>query len=219
MMSPGLRNGGTCAENYLNGNAKKVPIGKIGHRDSIKSAQLELANHDHENNLLNSKPMPKKIVSPSNSESNKRNVLSLDSSMGRRELRRVAAESGCARRRSQRYGSERSFSSQSSELMVSRNSAPSPGSLQSCSPRSSQPDNRVGSRGLWGKVRQAYAPTATELQDARPLPKLATFTQLWNLIFEIVRDNEMLELDEPDPRLWWRKVFINLRKVHGKGEH
>ncbi|XP_067928246.1 nucleosome assembly protein 1-like 1 isoform X2 [Watersipora subatra] len=195
-------------ESYMSANGS---LQSLGRKNSLKSVQLQLANYDHENNLLNSKPMPKKIISPSQSlnagirESN------------RKELRRAATMASIGREKLTTHGSERSYSTHSSDrLTVSRPSL-SPCSAQSRSPIEGMTLRQgQGGKALWGKLRQRYAPTSIALEQEPPVPKLATFTQLWEIILSTVRENEMLELDEPDPRLWWRKMFISLRKKHGK---
>lgn len=189
----------------------------LGRQNSLKNVQLQLANYDHENNLLNSKPMPKKILPPQH-YSQFRNGGTIDCNGNRKELRRAATMSTIAHAKLMRQGSERSYSTQSSDHLSNSRISVSPGSGPSRGLGESTPNHRPASGALWGKVRHKYAPSAVTLGNEPPMPKLATFTQLWDAVFEIVKENGMLELDEPDPRLWWRKVLANLRNRHGKGK-
>lgn len=196
----------------------KIQIGKLGHRNSLKNVQLELANFDHENNILNSKPMPKKIISPTHPHQFKR-TLPVDyrpvngELKPHKELRRAATMSSIQQERKIRNGSVKSASSHgsTSDRQSLSSAGPSRASPETATPL------RLGGKGLWGKVQQHYTPKTLQLRDEPPVPKLATFAKLWEVIFQTVKDNDMLELDEPDPRLWWRKVFVNMRRRHGKG--
>lgn len=210
----------------------RVQIGKQGpaqQQTSLKSVQLQLAKDDHENNVLNSRPMPKRIsVSQSHTQQELRqSTLPLVNGGNRKELRRAATMSTiAAHERLSRTTSGGSYSSHSSGHL-SPPSAYHPASISPASRQSRSPlDNQsphinmapgTANRNLWGKVRQQYAPTALELRGQPPAPKLTRITDLWETISETVRENGMLELDEPDPRMWWRKVFVSLRKRHGKG--
>ena len=193
-------------------------VSTLGRENSLKSVQLQLAHHDRDNNILNSKPVPKKIQPPTAQYFSSKNKVSTECN-GRREMRRAATMSSIGYDKLMRRGSERSFSNHSSEHLSMSRPSLSPSSGPSRSPIdnvSTYP--RQGGKALWGRVRQHYAPRTTALRNEPPVPKLATFTELWNTIFDIVRENEMLNLDEPDPRLWWRKVFMNMRRRHGKGK-
>lgn len=205
---------------HIGNSSSAVSIGVLGRQNSFKNVQLQLANYDHENNLLNSKPVAKKLVAHTQTDSKKKEVLPQDFNGNRKQLRRALTMTNIGHERVPRDGSERSYSTHSSDhISYSSRSCISPASRSPMTENLTSGVIKHGtSKALWGKVRQQYAPTSVELGNAPPLPKLATFTHLWELIFGIVRDNEMLELDEPDPRLWWRKVFVNLRKRHGKGE-
>lgn len=194
---------------YEPNGVSPVQIGKLGHTKSLKNVQMELASYDHENNLLNSKPMPKKIIPPAHPTILKKKSLPLDygSTNGeqRKELRRAATMSQITYERKIRNGSVKSASSHGSHYSdrQSPDAAPPP---------------RMGGKSLWGKVQQHYTPKTQQLRDEPPLPKLAQFAKLWEVIFQTVSDNDMLELEEADPRAWWRKVFVNLRRRHGKGK-
>lgn len=190
----------------------------LGRQNSLKSVQLQLANFDHENNILNSKPMPKKILPQQYYQDSRR---APDCNGNRKELRRAATMSTISQSGFTRQGSEKSYSTHSSDHLSVTRPSNSPNSGPSRSPIDSHAamPHKLGSKVLWGKVRQQYAPTALTLDNEPPMPKLATFTQLWDTIFSIVKENGMLDLDEPDPRLWWRKVFLNLRHRHGKGKN
>ena len=195
----------------------KFQVGKSG-RNSLKNVQLELANYDHENNILNSKPMPKKIVSPTHPHEFKRTLpvdyrLTNGDLKQHKELRRAATMSTITYERKIRNGSVKSASSHGS---ASDRQSLSPAGPSRASPEAAMPP-RLGGKALWGKVQQHYTPKTLQLRDEPPVPKLATFAKLWEVIFQTVRENDMLELDEPDPKLWWRKVFVNLRRRHGKG--
>lgn len=213
----------------LNGHSKPA-----NPKHSLRMVQLELANHDHENNLLNSKPVPKKSSSLQDTSQQRFNgslqkrpsVGILRGNSGElhfdKDLRRSStlAAIGMEHSRSFRPSSQNSGSSRESDPNLPSKAAFSVGSRKpSLQPQQTNGDPSVTTgRSLWGKIRQQYAPTAAKLADEPPTPKLAQFAQLWDVVFQTVQENDMLEMEEPDPKLWWKKVFLNMKRRHGKGQ-
>ena len=227
-----LNGGADCGRR----SSRLIPNGQvkpINARSSLRQVQLELANHDHETNVLNSKPIPKKLLPtrPSSGELKAQTstsaVLSRDlitSSQDKELLTARTMSSLSVDRRSNGTPDRKSNGMPDSGRQVRCSDVPTRRSPLSINVNDDSrlpcngPKSLSAGRALWGKVRQQYAPTAVELADQPPLPKLATFANLWKTIFDTVRDNDMLSLEEPDPKNWWRKVFLNVKKRHGKGE-
>lgn len=203
----------------------------IDTRSSLRQVQLELANHDHETNILNCKPIPKKLLPtrPSPGELKKQSSSStlhrqpaiVPSSQAKELVHFSTITFNPVDRKSNGTPENTPHSSTSKahlhpDTVIRRSPISMNGNR---SPNSSmKPVPLTSGASLWGKVRQQYAPTAVELAGQPPTPKLATFSNLWKMIFDTVRDSDMLNLEEPDPKIWWRKVFLNMKKRHGKGE-
>jgi len=181
----GLSHNRNSSHGALSVKSLNTPVhSKLSKTDSLKKAQLELAYNDHENNILNSKPIL---------QSNKKAST---------EIRRASTMTSLG------TDSKKQLRSLSGETLFAKH--------PQVAVRLSDPARTSGS--LWGKVKAQYAPTAMTLENYSPTPKLARINALWDYIFEAVRDGELMTMNDPDPKIWWRKVFLNLRRVHGKGE-
>lgn len=65
--------------------------------------------------------------------------------------------------------------------------------------------------------RQHGSPTPLTFHRQEQLLKHAHINVIWSYIYDAVKTGQLENLDESDPKTWWRKLFLILKYKHGKG--